>query len=457
MKLTFLGATGTVTGSKYLVECGKARILVDCGLFQGLKALRKRNWAGLPFDPRSLDALILTHAHLDHSGYLPVLVERGFRGKVHCTSGTRSLCSVLLPDSGHLQEEAAKYANRKGFSKHAPALPLYTEEQAHASLRQFKTHAFGKRFSPARGIECQFSRAGHILGSACVQLSDGETKLTFSGDVGRPTNPVLLPPETLAPTDYLVLESTYGDRLHPHDTPELQLAEVARRTFERGGVLLIPSFAVGRSQMILHLLAELRASGEIPSVPLFMDSPMAIKATGIYCGRDSEFRLDEEQSRAMCKAATFLQSPEESISLNAMKGPLVILSASGMATGGRVLHHLKRLLPDPRNSILFVGFQASGTRGAQLVGGAQTVKIHGAQVQVRAEVHQLDSLSAHGDRDELVEWLRRVPGPGPRTFVTHGEPGASAAMKVAIERELGWQAEVPADGQSVLLGTKQPT
>jgi metallo-beta-lactamase family protein len=451
MKLTFLGATGTVTGSKYLVESGRARVLVDCGLFQGVKALRQRNWDELPFEPSSLDAIVLTHAHIDHSGYLPVLVKRGFTGKVYCTPGTRALCGVLLPDSGHLQEEAANYANRKGFSKHHPALPLYTELEARESLRNLRPHAFDEEFQVAQGLTCRFSRAGHILGSACVYLSNGSTTLGFSGDVGRPVNPVLRPPEPLRAVDYLVMESTYGNRLHPEGDPAALLAEVVRTTWERGGVVLIPSFAVGRAQAVLHLLAKLRTAGELPPHPIFLDSPMAIDATELYCGHLSESRLPEPETRAMCGAARFLRTPEESMSLNTMEGPLLIVSASGMATGGRVLHHLKRLLPGSKNTVLFVGFQAAGTRGEALTSGASEVKIHGSYVPVRAEVRSLDALSAHGDRAELIEWLRKTPRPPQRTFVTHGEPAASDAFRRYLRDALGWEVVVPSDGQQVTL------
>ncbi len=451
MKLSFLGGAGTVTGSKYLIQSGHSRLLIDCGLFQGLKALRERNWSEPPFEPKSIDAVVLTHAHLDHSGYLPVLFQRGFRGVAHCTRGTQSLCEVLLPDSGHLQEEAAKYAQKKGFSKHSPARPLYTEEEARESLKHFHTHPFGKSFRPTKGLTCSFSRAGHILGSACVTVSDGTTTVGFSGDVGRPGNPVLMPPETMPPVDYLVVESTYGNRVHPQVDPGTQLAEIVNRTCEKGGVLLIPSFAVGRSQMILHLLGELRAAGEIPSLPVYMDSPMAIKATSIYCGDSSESRLNETEAHAMCHTAIPLRTPQESISLNSMEGPMIILSASGMATGGRVLHHLKRLLPDERNTVLFAGFQAAGTRGETLVSGAGEVRIHGAYVPVYADVFMLESLSAHGDRTEMLDWLEQMEQAPRKTFVTHGEPSASDAFRRYLRTNLGWDAEVPEHGQTVEL------
>jgi len=451
MKLTFLGAAGTVTGSKTLVETDSARVLVDCGLFQGLKALRERNWRELPFDPRSLDAVILTHAHIDHSGLLPLLVERGFSDRVHATSGTRGLCSILLPDSGHLQEEAAAYANRKGFSKHSPALPLYTELQALASLEHFQSHRYGEVFQPARGLEARFLRAGHILGSSCVVLSDGAQSVAFSGDVGRPVDPVLLPPDSLPAVDFLVVESTYGDRRHAPDDAKQVLAEVVRETWERGGVVLIPSFAVGRAQAVLHLLTELRGEGEIPAHPMFLDSPMAIDTTELYCDHADECRLSRAELAAMCRAVGFLQTPQESMSLNDMEGPLLVVSASGMATGGRVLHHLKRLLPDPANTVLFVGFQAAGTRGEALVHGTDEVKIHGQYVPVRAEVRLIDALSAHADRDELLDWLGGMPAAPRRTFVNHGEPAASDALRRYLRDRLGWQAEVAEDGRTVEL------
>lgn len=449
MKLTFLGAAGTVTGSKYLVETGDARVLVDCGLFQGVKALRKRNRAPLPFDPATLDAVLLTHAHIDHSGYTPVLVRMGFEGPVFTTSGTRRLCEVLLPDSGHLQEEEAAYANKRGFSRHRPALPLYTEEDARRSLGSFRTQPYGRPFDAARGLEARFTRAGHILGSACVHLAGG-ARIAFSGDVGRTVDPVLRPAEPLGELDYLVVESTYGNRRHPDvDAAEL-LREVVARTWERGGTVLIPSFAVGRAQTVLHLLALLKREGRLPDHPLFLDSPMAIDATEMYGSAANEVRLSAQETRAMCTAARFLRTPEESKELNERTGPYLIVSASGMATGGRVLHHLKRLLPDARNTVLFVGFQAAGTRGEALVHGADEVKIHGGYVPVRAEVQELDVLSAHADRVELIEWLRAgVPRPPKRTFVTHGEPAAADALRRYLRDELGWEAEVPVHGQEV--------
>ncbi len=451
MKVTFLGATGTVTGSKYLVETGDARVLVDCGLFQGVKSLRRRNWRSLPVEPSTVDAVVLTHGHLDHSGYVPVLTKRGFTGPVVSTPATRALCEVLLADSGHLQEEEAEYANRKGFSRHKPALPLYTKEEALQSLRSFRTHPYETEFEVARGLRCRFTPAGHILGSACVHITDGRRALVFSGDVGRQQDPILRPPVPLEELDYLVVESTYGNRTHAAVDPGQALADIVRRTWSRGGVVLVPSFAVGRAQTVLHLLSRLKKDGALPNHPLFLDSPMAIDATELYCTFRSEHRLEDKVCQAMCTAARFLRTPDESKELNGMEGPMLILSASGMATGGRVLHHLKRLAPQSENTILFVGFQAAGTRGYSLVNGADEIKIHGQYVPVRAEVARLDLLSAHADRAELIAWLRNTPAPPRRTFVTHGEPAASDALRRHLRDELGWSAEVPEHGQTVEL------
>jgi len=451
MKITFLGGTGTVTGSKYLVQSDRAQVLVDCGLFQGLKALRLRNWRDFPVEPSSLDAIVLTHAHIDHSGYVPVLVKRGFKGPVFCTPGTKGLCKILLPDSGHLQEEEARYANRKGFSRHKPALPLYTKEDAQDALHSFKKREFGTGFQVAPGISCRFEPAGHILGAASVRLTGGGRTIVFSGDLGRPDDPVLKPPRPLGTCDYVVVESTYGNRRHRALDPAGALEEVTLRTWNRGGTLLVPSFAVGRAQTLLHLIAQLKHDGRIPDHPVFLDSPMTIDATELYSALRKEHRLTDGQSTAMCQAARFLPSPDDSKSLNAMRGPMLIVSASGMATGGRILHHLKRLAPDSDNTILFVGFQAAGTRGESIVNGADEVKIHGKYVPVRAEVAQLDVLSAHADYTELIDWLRATPTPPHRVFVTHGEPAAADSMRRRIVDELGWRTEVPEHGQTIEL------
>lgn len=452
MQLTFLGGTGTVTGSKYLLAAGGATILIDCGLFQGYKQLRLRNWAPLPFDAAALDAVVLTHAHLDHSGYLPLLVKSGFRGKIFCSEATYELCRILLPDSGHLQEEDAAAANRHGYSRHHPAMPLYTEEDARISLRQFSTVPFDTEFALAGGLKACFSRGGHILGAAIVRIDDGARSITFSGDLGRSDDPVMAAPAPLRPTDYLVVESTYGNRVHERSDPLIALGDTIRATAARGGVVVIPAFAVGRAQNLMYYIHLLKVSGAIPAIlPVFLDSPMARDATGIYHEHRKDHRLTAEQCHAMCHAATIINTVEESKELDRRGGPKVIISASGMATGGRVLHHIKAFADDPRNTILFAGHQAGGTRGAALIDGAASIRIHGQQVRVRAQVAYVENLSAHADSEEILAWLSAVGTPPRRTFITHGEPAASEALRVRIKHELRWECEVPEHLQQVRL------
>lgn len=443
MKLTYLGATGTVTGSKYLVTVGTRKLLVDCGLFQGLKQLRLRNREPLPFDPASLDAVLLTHAHLDHTGYLPLLVRNGYRGPVYCTPATRDLCGILLPDSGHLQEEEAEFANRHGYSRHQPALPLYTEADARGSLAQLQGIDFGSTFEPATGVTAEFFTAGHLLGAGCILLQAEDTRLLFSGDLGRRGDPLLPDPASPPAADYLVVESTYGDRRHEEVDPADSLAETIGRTAARGGVVLIPSFAVGRAQHLLHLIHRLRKEGRIPDVPVFLDSPMAARASQLFREHADALGLSSAECEEVCASARAVESVEESKEIDRMTFPRVVISASGMATGGRVLHHLKVFAPEPRNTILFAGYQAAGTRGASIRGGARSVKIHGGYVPIRAEVGMLENLSAHADYEEILDWLSAMPGPPRRTFVTHGEPVAADAMRLRIEERLGWEVRVP--------------
>ncbi len=451
MDVGFHGATGTVTGSKYLVSNGKRRVLVDCGLFQGIKENRLRNWAPPPFDPATVNAVVLTHAHLDHTGYLPVLIKRGFDGPVYCTAATKELAAILLPDSGYLQEEEARFRNKYGTTKHDPALPLYTQEEAERSIRFLKPVPFESSVELGEKISFTFTRAGHILGSACVHVKNAGKSLVFSGDVGRPNEPVMRAPEPIRHADYLVVESTYGNRLHETENPKELLAAVIDRTVNRRGVVVIPSFAVGRSTTVLHLLAELLEDGKIPDVPIYLNSPMAIDATEVYCEHHLEHRLTEEECRDIYRTAEFVRSKDASKALNTNVGPAVIISASGMAEGGRVLHHLRTLLPDARNTVLFVGFQAPGTRGEALVNGVETVKIHGDQVPVRAEIVVLHNLSAHADWKEMVTWLRAMEQPPHRTFVTHGEPEAAQAFQQHLKEELGWDSEIPAYMERVKL------
>jgi metallo-beta-lactamase family protein len=450
-RLSVLGAAGTVTGSKYLIEHRGLRVLVDCGLFQGLKSLRLMNWAAPPVDPRSLDAVLLTHAHLDHSGYLPALVRDGFAGPVWCTHATSELCGLLLPDSGHLQEEDAEYANRKGFSKHHPALPLYTEDDARRALKRLRTVRFGEELPLGQGATARLSHAGHILGAASVRLALDGASVLFSGDLGRYDDLLMRDPADPPAADTLVIESTYGDRLHAGDDPSEALAAIVRRTVARGGTVLLPAFAVGRAQLLLHVIAQLKARDAIPDVPVFLNSPMAIDTTELYRRFPKGHRLDEAELRAMATVATMVRDVEASKALVRSRYPSIVISASGMATGGRVLHHLKALGPDARNAIVLVGYQAAGTRGADLQAGRRTLRIHGADHEIRAEVATLHGLSAHGDADDLLRWARAMPAAPRRVLVTHGEPAAAQALAARLHEALGWRTEVPAMGDTTDL------
>lgn len=443
MQLTFLGATDTVTGSRYLITTKSHRLLIDCGLFQGYKQLRLRNWEAPQFDPQSIDAVILTHAHIDHTGYVPRLVKQGFKGPVYCSPATLALSKVLLPDSGFLQEEQARFANRHKFSKHSPALPLYTEEEAETALRHFRAQPVHKPFAPCPGVEVTFTRAGHLLGASSVRLVAEGVRVTFSGDLGRTHDPMMEPPEAPLGSDYVVIESTYGDRLHPQQSLEDELVAALKPTLSRGGVAVVPAFAVGRAQTLLLLLGRAQARGALPEIAVYLDSPMAVDATELYLQFCAEHRLSEAECLAMARVATLVRTVEESKIIDREPGPMIIISASGMATGGRVLHHLRRFAPDPRNLILLAGFQAAGTRGAALANGATELRMFGELVPVRAEVQQLVSASSHADADELLAWLRRLPDVPRQVFITHGEPGASDALRQRIERELRWRARVP--------------
>lgn len=451
-KIQFLGATGTVTGSKYLLSAGSSKVLLDCGLFQGYKQLRLRNWDALPFDAHALDAVVLTHAHLDHSGYIPLLIKHGYRGKIYCSEATYELCKLLLPDSGHIQEEDAAYANRHNFSKHSPALPLYTEGDARHALKFFAPVKFGARFKVGNAFHAKLSPAGHILGAAIVALESSDTRITFSGDLGRHNDLIMVPPSFIESSDYLVVESTYGNRHHDPLDPMIKLGKIIRETASRGGVVVIPSFAIGRAQAILHYLALLKQSGEIPSLlPIYLNSPMARDATAIYHHHRTEHRLNPAQCQAMCHAATIVNTVEESEVLNHTHMPMVIIAASGMATGGRVLHHLRAFATDPRNTILFVGYQAGGTRGADMLAGAKTIKIHGQYVSVNAQVEMIDNLSAHADADEILSWLAHFRSAPKQTFITHGEPDAAEALRKRIAKELGWRCKIPEYRESIAL------
>jgi len=451
VQLAFWGGAGTVTGSKYMLQNGRDMALIDCGLFQGFKTLRLKNWAPLPIDPRRISAVVLTHAHLDHSGYLPLLMRNGFRGHVYASRPTRELCRILLPDSGFLQEKDAEFANRHGFSKHKPALPLYTVEDARRSLDYFKAVRFDEPHALTRSMSFRMHRAGHILGAASLAVETAGTTIVFSGDLGRYSDPTMVEPVGFERADYLVVESTYGDRRHPDVDPQDAIGRVVETTVARGGTVVMPAFAVGRTQSLLYHLSELKEQGRLASVPIFLDSPMAQEASDIFRDEVGEHRLSEDACRRTCGVAQYVGSVEESKALMTNPMPKVIISASGMATGGRVLHHLKHYAPDPRNTILFAGFQAGGTRGAAMVGGTDSIKIHGAYIPVRAEVKNLDMLSGHADADEILRWLKGFKSPPRMTFITHGEPTAADALRRRIEEELKWPCTVPEHGQQVAL------
>ncbi len=453
LTLRFLGAAGTVTGSRFLIESPSRRLLIDCGLFQGWKNLRQLNWRPLPIAAAEIDAVLLTHAHLDHSGYLPRLVRDGFVGPIHATAGTIALAEILLPDSGHLQEKDAELANRFGFSRHRPARPLYTAADARLVMPHFIAHEYERPFTLGQDIQVRFRRAGHILGAAMIAIEIAGQRLLFTGDIGRLVDPLMAPPAPPDETDILIIESTYGDRRHGDADPQAVLAEHILTTIHAGGTVIVPAFAVGRAQLLLYYLHRLKANGTIPAdLPIYLDSPMAIDASHIFCAFRKEHRLSERACRAVCSVATYLRDWEASAALDADPRPKVIISAAGMATGGRVLHHLKAYLPDHRSLVLFTGFQAGGTRGRKLLDGAREIKIHGRMIPVRARIAVLDMLSAHADREELLQWCRGFARPPRRCFVVHGEPAASDALRHALEHELGWpDVRVPLYGEPAVI------
>ncbi len=453
--LTFLGAAGTVTGSKTLLEAEGHRVLVDCGLFQGLREHRRRNWAGFPVPAASVDAVVLTHAHLDHCGYLPALVHKGFRGRVLCTEGTAALGEIVLRDSAHLQEEDARWAREHGTSRHAPPRPLYTTADVETTLRLVETVPYGVETPVAGPVHVRLEPAGHILGSAVVHLTDGRARAVFSGDLGRPHHPMLTPPAPIGAADVVVVESTYGDRDHPPRDPD-GLAATVRRALDRGGSVLIPAFAIDRTEILLAELGGLMAGGTLPEVPVLVDSPMALRALEVYrralaAGGPGVRPGVPAPERLYPPTMRELVTAEESATANRPGRPSIVVSASGMASGGRVVHHLAEMLPDPRNLVLLVGFQAPGTRGADLLAGAAAVKCLGEYVPVRAEVDQVRWLSVHADRGELTDWLRTATAPPSACYVVHGEPDASAALVRHVHRELGWLAVAPREDERVLL------
>jgi metallo-beta-lactamase family protein len=454
--LTFLGAAGTVTGSKHLLEAGGSRLLVDCGLFQGLKHLRERNWQPLPIAATDIHAVILTHAHLDHCGYLPRLVAEGFRGRIFCTPGTRDLCSIVLPDSAHIHEEDARDANKHGYSKHHPALPLYTSEDAARALTHLQPVGYQRPVPVAPGVQVEFLQAGHLLGSAYARVTFGERTVLFGGDLGRYGRPVLPDPSSVAAADVLLLESTYGDRLHEPDDEGARLAAIVNDVVARRGKLIIPSFAIGRVGEVIYWLKRLEDDQRIPVLPVFVDSPMAARALQFYEGRTDE--LDPEMtpaSRGVSKFATtrmtMVSSVQQSIELVASERPSIVIASSGMATGGRVLHHLAATLPSPRNTVMFVGFQALGTRGRTLVDGAPAVRIKGRDVPVQARIEKLDSMSAHADAGEIMRWLSGFTRPPAMTYLVHGEPPGLEALRARIAAERQWPVHVARHHERVEL------
>ncbi len=451
--LQFLGAAGCVTGSRFILESGNDRVLVDCGLFQGTKELRLRNWSPFPVSPSMLKHVVLTHAHLDHSGYLPKLVKEGFRGTIFATPATVDLCGVLLPDSGHIQEADARFANKKGFSKHKPALPLYTEIEAVETLQFLKPVPYGRTERISPGLSFSFQPAGHIFGSGFIRMRVDPARepldILFSGDLGRYGQPITHDPTPVESADYLLVESTYGDRLHESTDAKEELAAIVRATSGRGGVVLIPSFAVGRTQELLYILRELEAAGRIPTLPVYVDSPMAIDATRILMKYPEEHDLDMSRAQAAgldplnCREVNFVRTAELSKTLNGLRYPMIVIASSGMATGGRILHHLAHRLPDSRNTVLFVGYQAEGTRGRSLLEGARQLKIHGQMVDVRAEIKMLGQFSAHADYSEILRWLGNFKRAPKGVFIVHGEPEPRSALREKIVRELGWNVTLP--------------
>ena len=454
--LTFLGAARTVTGSKYLLEADGQRVLIDCGLFQGLRELRRRNWSAFPFDPASLSAVLLTHAHIDHSGMLPRLVANGFKGPIYCTAGTASLCSLVLPDAAHLQEEDARLANERGYSRWAPAEPLFTAADAEAALRQLEVVEFDQTIDVATNVQAEFNHSGHLLGSAFVRVSrkGGGPRILFGGDLGRYRRPVLPDPSPAPDAETLLVESTYGDRIHPDADDEALLADIIESTRDRGGRVIIPSFAIGRAEELLYWIKRLEHHRRIKPMAVYLDSPMAVDALQFYVDHEQELDEDVQTGDGTARAYTTkwfraLTSARESMEITKSNHPAIVISASGMATGGRVLHHLAACLPDARHTILFVGFQAEGTRGRAIVDGAKSVKIHGGMVTVAAKVVRIDSMSAHADQAEIMRWLQTFRTPPQQTFLVHGEPAAQDTLKAHIEKTLRWNVHVPQHGERV--------
>ncbi len=451
--LQFLGAAGTVTGSKFLVDTGKTRFLVDCGMFQGVKQQRLLNWSPPVIKPSSIDQVLVTHAHIDHIGMLPVWVREGFQGPVWATPSTVDLCGLSLVDAAHLQEEDARFANKKGFSKHSPALPLYATEDAEKALRHLRAVPYGQDLTIGADTTVTYYDAGHILGSAILDVRIGSpraVRIVFSGDLGRYNAFILKDPTPMDAADYLLVESTYGNRLHPDERTNQEVCDIINETAKRGGTLLVPAFALGRTQTLLYVIRDLKSSQLIPDLPVYVDSPMAIHVSELFNKYLSDLDEDAREVYRKTQKSPILMpnlhytlSKEESQQINSLRYPAIIISASGMATGGRILHHLKHRLPDPRNTVLFIGFQSSGTRGQLLKDGAKEIKIHGEMVPVRAQIRSMESFSGHADSSEIMRWLGNFKLPPRQTFIVHGEPDSSAALEHEIRRSLGWSTHIP--------------
>lgn len=449
--LAFLGGADTVTGSRYLVTDSTSRVLVDCGLFQGFKVLRQRNRAPFPVPPSSIDAVVLTHAHLDHSGYLPALVRDGYRGHIYASEGTAALCRIMLLDSAHLLEEEARHAARHRWSRHEKPRPLYTVDDAKVALERFVVAPEGGAVPLAGSMTARLLGAGHILGASSVYLDVDARRVCFTGDLGRSDDPLMRAPHAFEGADVLVTESTYGDRRHAKVDPEEQLRDIVNRTVHRGGVVLIPAFAVGRTETVLLHLSRLRERGAIPDVPIYVNSPMAVSVADVYRNRPEQHRISKDEVERIYGLATFVRSVDESKLLNLRGGPMIIVSASGMLDGGRILHHLRAYGPEHRNTIVLTGYQAGGTRGARLLAGERSLRIFGNDVPIRAEVAMIDAMSAHADADELIAWMKGAPHPPQAVYVTHGEPSAADTLRLRIEREMGWPAQVPDQEQQVQI------
>lgn len=457
-QIGFYGAAETVTGSRHLISIGKHRVMVDCGLFQGGSELRKRNWEPFPIPPHDLDAVIITHAHADHIGLLPRLVEQGFHNPIYATPATIELCQISLPDSGRIQEEDAHFANRHLAPHHPPVVPLYTERDAYEALKRFKPVHYNVAQELPGGAQFVFQPAGHILGSAFAEITfqDG-TRLLMSGDLGRYNTPIICDPTKVESTDYLVIESTYGDRFHSLEDPLGKIENVVQQVMKAGGTLLIPSFAIGRTQELLYYFRVLQDQGRMPRIPIYIDSPMAVSVTHVYANSPEDIdqamieSVKAGRSELEPAGITFVRDRELSKALNSQHGPQVIIAGSGMANGGRIVHHLQQRLPDPTTFVLFTGYQVEGTLGRRLLEGANPVRIHGEEVTVRAQIDKVNALSAHADQGEMLQWLGGFKTPPKRTFIVHGEPPAQAALQARIEKDLGWATVIPKQGQTFPL------